>query len=412
MYYLTVTGGNGCSRTDSVLVTVDPNLIGFNVTGRLLYGRSANALSINNASINLNQNLSVLSSTAVGGNGDYLFQNLNNGIYDISVNNIGTTPGGITSADAYRVFTALVIPGLLQGELDSLAADVDGNNVINVSDALLILQRSIFLPGANFARTWVAERKLVQVNNGDINQNIRALSAGDVDGDYLVPRRLSRPMSIESMSDASLAQASKTLKLSVSSAVELGSMQLVLGLASNVRVTKVKLAKTGEELLFRQQGSQLSVAWFTQSIPVQLQAGDAFLEIMTSDALLDEDYQVDVLSGTQLTNGAIDYLENMEVRLHKPISAKAMALNLNNYPNPFNGVTTITYTLSDDADLTLTLTDQMGRVVGKLAEGRQPSGKQEVYWDASGFSSGVYTIELKVYHAENVVTEYRKLIVR
>ena len=412
MYYLTVTGGNGCSRTDSVLVTVDPNLIGFNVTGRLLYGRSANALSINNASINLNQNLSVLSSTAVGGNGDYLFQNLNNGIYDISVNNIGTTPGGITSADAYRVFTAIVIPGLLQGELDSLAADVDGNNVINVSDALLILQRSIFLPGANFARTWVAERKLVQVNNGDINQNIRALSAGDVDGDYLVPRRLSRPMSIESMSDASLAQASKTLKLSVSSAVELGSMQLVLGLASNVRVTKVKLAKTGEELLFRQHGSQLSVAWFTQSIPVQLQAGDAFLEIMTSDALLDEDYQVDVLSGTQLTNGAIDYLENMEVRLHKPISAKAMALNLNNYPNPFNGVTTITYTLSDDADVTLTLTDQMGRVVGKLAEGRQPSGKQEVYWDASGFSSGVYTIELKVYHAENVVTEYRKLIVR
>jgi len=133
---------------------------------------------------------------------------------------------------------------------------------------------------------------------------------------------------------------------------------------------------------------------------------------MTSDALLDEDYQVDVLSGTQLTNGAIDYLENMEVRLHKPISAKAMALNLNNYPNPFNGVTTITYTLSDDADVTLTLTDQMGRVVGKLAEGRQPSGKQNVYWDASGFSSGVYTIELKVYHAENVVTEYRKLIVR
>jgi hypothetical protein len=412
MYYLTVTGGNGCSRTDSVLVTVDPNLIGFNVTGRLLYGRSANALSINNASINLNQNLSVVSSTAVGGNGDYLFQNVNNGIFDLSVNNIGTAPGGITSADAYRVFTSLVIPGLLQGELDSLAADVDGNNVINVADALLILQRSIFLPGANFARSWVAERKLVQVNNGDINQNIRALSAGDVDGDYLVPRRMSAPLNVDPVTDPSLSSTSRILRLSASLPVELGSMQLMLGLSSNVRVTKVKMAKTGEELLFRQQGNQIAVAWFTQSIPVLLKSGDVFLEISTADALSDEDYQIDVLAGTQITDGAIVYLGDVGVRLHKPLPAQSMVLNLNNYPNPFSGVTTISYSLSNEADVTLTLTDQMGRLVGILVDGMQLSGKQEVSWDASGFSSGVYTIELKVHQAENVVTEYRKLIVR
>jgi len=412
MYYLTVTGGNGCSRTDSVLVTVDPNLIGFNVTGRLMYGRSSNALSINNADIDLNQNLSVLSSTTVGGNGDYLFQNLNNGVYELSVNTIRTAPGGITSADAYRVFGSLVFPGLLQGQLDSLAADVDGNNVINVSDALLILQRSIFLPGANFARSWVAERKLVQVNNGDINQNIRALSAGDVDGDYLVPRRLSNPLNVEPLNDPSLTSASRTLKLSTSTGVELGSMQVLLRLSSNVRVMKVRLAKTGEELLFRQHGDQLSIAWFTQSIPVQLQAGDMFLEIITADALLADDYRVDVMAGTQFTDGAIDYIDQFGVRLHKPVSAQSIALNLNNYPNPFNGTTTISYTLADDAVVTLTLSDQMGRLVGKLVDSRQLSGKQEVYWDASGFSSGVYTIELKVHQAENVVTEYRKLIVR
>jgi hypothetical protein len=89
-----------------------------------------------------------------------------------------------------------------------------------------------------------------------------------------------------------------------------------------------------------------------------------------------------------------------------------MVLNLNNYPNPFSGVTTISYSLSNEADVTLTLTDQMGRLVGILVDGMQLSGKQEVSWDASGFSSGVYTIELKVHQAENVVTEYRKLIVR
>jgi hypothetical protein len=412
MYYLTVTGGNGCSRTDSVLVTVDPNLIGFNVTGRLMYGQSSNALSINNADIDLNQNLSVLSSTTVGGNGDYLFQNLNNGVYELSVNTIRTAPGGITSADAYRVFGSLVFPGLLQGQLDSLAADVDGNNVINVSDALLILQRSIFMPGANFARSWVAERKLVQVNNGDINQNFRALSAGDVDGDYLVPRRLSNPLNVEPLNDPSLTSASRMLKLSTSTGVELGSMQVLLRLSSHVRVMKVRLAKTGEELLFRQHGDQLSIAWFTQSIPVQLQAGDMFLEIITADALLADDYRVDVMAGTQFTDGAIDYIDQFGVRLHKPVSAQSIALNLNNYPNPFNGTTTISYTLADDAVVTLTLSDQMGRLVGKLVDSRQLSGKQEVYWDASGFSSGVYTVELKVHQAENVVTEYRKLIVR
>jgi hypothetical protein len=411
-YYLTVTGGNGCTRIDSVLVTVDSTLIGFNITGRLLYGRSPNALSVNNAIINLNQNSSSVGTTSVGSNGSYLFQNQSNGIYDVSVNTIGTAPGGITSADAYRVFTALVIPALLQGELDSLAADVDGNNVINVSDALLILQRAILIPGANFARNWVSERKLVQVNNGDINQNLRALSAGDVDGDYLVPRRLSPPMSIDPVADPSLLPSMRTLRLTSAGAVELGSMQLILALAPDVRVTKVKLSKTGEELIFRQQGNQLSIAWFTQSIPVQLQSGDLFLEISTADALTDDDYQIEVLAGTQATDGAIAYLDDIEVRLHKPAAGKQVDLNLTNYPNPFSGRTTITYELSGDAHVVLTLTDQTGRLVGTLVDGNQTSGKQEVFWDASGFSSGVYTIELKVHQDENVVTEYRKLIVR
>jgi hypothetical protein len=65
-----------------------------------------------------------------------------------------------------------------------------------------------------------------------------------------------------------------------------------------------------------------------------------------------------------------------------------------NYPNPFNPGTTITFNLNEAQPVKLEVFNIMGQRVAVLADGMLSSGSHSVYFDASGFSSGVYLYRL------------------
>ena len=67
----------------------------------------------------------------------------------------------------------------------------------------------------------------------------------------------------------------------------------------------------------------------------------------------------------------------------------------NNYPNPFNPMTTIRYNLPDDALVNITIYDMMGRVVKTLINDQQNAGYRSLQWNAtndagSPVSAGIY----------------------
>ncbi len=71
-----------------------------------------------------------------------------------------------------------------------------------------------------------------------------------------------------------------------------------------------------------------------------------------------------------------------------------------NFPNPFNPTTTISYALPEIADVKLTIYDIMGREVVSILNGQQPIGYHKVLWNgtnAAGTSvnTGVYFCRLK-----------------
>jgi photosystem II stability/assembly factor-like uncharacterized protein len=61
-----------------------------------------------------------------------------------------------------------------------------------------------------------------------------------------------------------------------------------------------------------------------------------------------------------------------------------------NYPDPFNPVTTIRYDLPAQARVSLKLYDILGREVATLVDENQNAGSWIVRWDASNYASGVY----------------------
>ncbi|MFO8029259.1 MAG: glycoside hydrolase family 3 N-terminal domain-containing protein [Cyclonatronaceae bacterium] len=87
---------------------------------------------------------------------------------------------------------------------------------------------------------------------------------------------------------------------------------------------------------------------------------------------------------------------------HLPTSAFDLAdgsdvpqdFNLANYPNPFNPVTTISFELPRQKQVSLAVYDIQGRRVAELANGILGAGRHSFAFDASRLSSGVYVYRL------------------
>ncbi len=65
-----------------------------------------------------------------------------------------------------------------------------------------------------------------------------------------------------------------------------------------------------------------------------------------------------------------------------------------NHPNPFNPATTISFSLSSSSDVSLTVSDILGRVVDELVSGVYAAGNYEATFEAGEIPSGKYLYRL------------------
>ena len=77
-----------------------------------------------------------------------------------------------------------------------------------------------------------------------------------------------------------------------------------------------------------------------------------------------------------------------------PLQPKSVVL-YPGYPNPFNPVTSIAYTLSQSEKVRLAIFNQNGQLVDVLVDGQQSAGTHQVTWQAEGLSSGLYFCRMK-----------------
>ncbi len=74
-----------------------------------------------------------------------------------------------------------------------------------------------------------------------------------------------------------------------------------------------------------------------------------------------------------------------------------------NFPNPFNPTTNITYSLSTNGFITLKIFNLLGEEVATLVEGFQNAGIHSVKFEAKNISSGIYIYKLN--SIENILTK-------
>jgi|GEM_PF-1378783 len=75
-----------------------------------------------------------------------------------------------------------------------------------------------------------------------------------------------------------------------------------------------------------------------------------------------------------------------------------------NYPNPFNPVTQISYTVPEPARVTLRVFNIRGQIVNTVRQSLHQPGSYRVSWDGSDYPSGVYIYQLQAANASGVQT--------
>jgi len=76
------------------------------------------------------------------------------------------------------------------------------------------------------------------------------------------------------------------------------------------------------------------------------------------------------------------------------------------FPNPFNPVTEISYTLKMDGDVNIAIYDMLGREVSELVSAQMTAGTYSAVWDAAGQASGLYMVRMTA----NDMTQTGKLM--
>ena len=72
----------------------------------------------------------------------------------------------------------------------------------------------------------------------------------------------------------------------------------------------------------------------------------------------------------------------------------------NNFPNPFNPVTTLYYDLPEDVMVNITIYDMMGRVVNNLVSSQQNAGYKSIQWNATNDKGAPVSAGLYLYTIE------------
>ncbi len=78
----------------------------------------------------------------------------------------------------------------------------------------------------------------------------------------------------------------------------------------------------------------------------------------------------------------------------RELTGQTFALGAN-YPNPFNPVTVVPFSLANTADVSIKVYDLLGRVVATLVEGTLPAGVHQAVFEASSLPTGTYLVRLE-----------------
>ncbi len=166
---------------------------------------------------------------------------------------------------------------------------------------------------------------------------------------------------------------------------------------------------TSAHLIKGENSLMLESNGYIGGLQMTLEHGPAFSIDLTDEAMV-ADYRTDgnetilvivVPGSNELFTYTGDFeivdmiVANSEDRIDVNVINTPREFNLDTaYPNPFNPITNINFTLPFESGITLEVYDMQGRIIEVLVSGDMKPGYHSVIWNADSHSSGVYFVKM------------------
>lgn len=172
--------------------------------------------------------------------------------------------------------------------------------------------------------------------------------------------------------------------------------------------------KTNRLLQFAKQTDGIYAAAFVHKGMVEPESSSNLIRLrIKAEQPWQANRTVRLLRSSVTANGHITPLPEAElssevsVSIDPPVTERPTKTELQaNYPNPFNPLTSIPFTLSEPGAAQIEIFDAIGRKVAGVRYDTRPAGSYTYLFDASALSSGVYLYRLSA----NGVVQTRKML--
>jgi len=395
----TYTDAFGCTKaaTQDIIVT---SCAVYTIAGNVNYDNTANTV-MTNTTVYLKQGSATIATTTTDANGHYEFIGLIPGNYSVSASS--TKPwGGVNSNDALLIMKHFANINLLSG-LRLAAADVNGDHAVNSIDALLAAKRFVNQINGFSVGDWVFQVNTVTISNANVTNDFKALCFGDVNGSHspsLVKVAPTVNLNVAGIKEVKSFERFE-LPVSVVGNLKVGAISLVLSYPENLYdVEGVQLRNlASSELIYTAINGELRISWYNNR-EINLSDNDVLVTLQLRAKNLSNASNgelaivLDGISEIGDKNAAVI----MNVNLNYPKLAIASSeYSISNYPNPFNTVTEITYSMPEAGNVTLRVYNILGDEVAVLVNNvAQTANTYTVQFDASNLVAGVYTYKIEV----------------
>jgi len=107
----------------------------------------------------------------------------------------------------------------------------------------------------------------------------------------------------------------------------------------------------------------------------------------------------------ELSENSSDFVISSSMGNEVELQTVSQFAILDNYPNPFNPSTTISYQLNQSGKININIFDLNGKLIDELVNDFKEMGNYSINWNGSNLANGVYIVKLQ----SNEFTEMRKI---
>ena len=353
------------------------------------------------------------------------------------------TAGSVNGTDAAQVNSWGASPYAVQ-KVRFFAGNVTGGNLfLNSTDASNILDNFVNAAGFDNDDTWAFWKTddaissqtdaagatcptvTLAVNN-DYTANMYGLCMGDFNRSFNpnLGMTITTSSTLSLINNGNIEVSSNQefdLPVRLVNNSSVGAVSLILNFPANMVDVQDVVMNNGGQLSWAVNGNELRIGWYSIA-PLNLNASDILLtlKLKTKTASNGNSISFTLASDplNELADGLFDVISNAVLSIDV-VNATAQGIvnlnasngiKLNNQPNPFNGSTTINYTLPFDGKVTLEVYNYMGSLVSTLVNENQLQGNHSVKMDAFSLSAGIYMATLKVKNGNNETVRTIKLV--